>query len=88
MLKKTKFDTQLVKSLITSSILKVPGIFSVDINDKLSDFNRNYFVIKIDLHEDVVNVLSVANEARNLVYYELSKQLNDDNVVINMIINC
>lgn len=88
MLKKTKFDTQLVKSLITSSILKVPGIFSVDINDKLSDFNRNYFVIKIDLHEDVVNVLSAANEARNLVYYELSKQLNDDNVVINIIINC
>lgn len=88
MLKKTKFDTQLVKSLITSSILKVPGIFSVDINDKLSDFNRNYFVIKIDLHKDVVNVLSVANEARNLVYYELSKQLNDDNVVINIIINC
>lgn len=88
MLKKTKFDSQLVKSLITSSILKVPGIFSVDISDKLSDFNQNCFVIKISLHEDVVNVLSVANEARNLVYYELSKQLNDDSVVINIIINC
>lgn len=85
--KKTKFDKKVIISLINTSIKKVPGIKSVTIDEELSNFLNNNFVIKIVPSEDTLNIFSVAYEAQNLVHYELNEQLNDD-VVVNIIINC
>ncbi|AJQ45297.1 hypothetical protein JM47_01580 [Ureaplasma diversum] len=84
---KTKFSTKLVSSLIKTAILKVPGVASVEIDQQQSDFNQNNFVVNIEIRKDILNIVGVAEEARSLAYYELSNQLNDDTVIINIVIN-
>lgn len=65
----------------------MPGVTSVEIDQQLSDFNNNNFVVRIQIHKDILNIVGVAEEARSLAYYELSRQLNYDTVIINIVIN-
>lgn len=58
-----------------------------EVNHERSDFNKNIFFVDIIIHKDILNLVGVASEARNLAYYELTRQLNDDHLIINIIIN-
>ncbi|WP_031489080.1 hypothetical protein [Ureaplasma canigenitalium] len=82
----TKFSDNLIKELLSTSIKKVPGVKKFTILDQICDFQNHIYFIEIYISDEIINLISVAIEVKNIAYYELTNQIKNHDVVVNVLI--
>ncbi len=84
---KTFFNHNLIVKLVKNSAIQVPGVKKVSV--ALENIKDDKDEIDVDAWFDhkIYNVSSVCNELQKKIFFNLSKQLDDTKLKINIIVH-
>ena len=81
---KTRFNNNIVIKLIENAASVVPGIKKVSVDEKEIDFDKNKISVDAWMKRNVLNVKSIASELQKTIYYNLSQQLDNFDIKIDI----
>ena len=81
---KTRFNNAIVIKLIENAASVVPGIKKIEVDEKEIDFEKNKISIDASVKSNVLNVKSIASELQKTIYYNLSQQLDNFDIKIDI----
>lgn len=83
-LKKTNFDINVIKEIVTETIKKVPLIdLSKDPEIEI-DSKKMIFDIKVCIKKDNYGIYTCLSEVQDLVYYELKELFDENQITVNV----
>ncbi|GAA5414750.1 hypothetical protein [Ureaplasma ceti] len=83
-MKATRFNNSIIINLITTTANTVPGVSKVEVNEEGIDLESNVITVEAWLSDNVLNVKSAAQDLQKTIYYNLSQQLDNLDLSINI----
>lgn len=82
----TKFSNQILKKLIKISASQVAGVMENALSDEDIQISNELIIVKVKIAEDIINIKSVAIELQKKIYFDLSNQMDEEELAINIIV--
>lgn len=81
---KTRFNNNIIIKLIESAANTVPGVKKVDIDENDIDLEQNTIKVDVWFNDNTLNIKSIAYDLQKTIYYNLSQQLDNFDLKINI----
>lgn len=84
---KTFFNRDLINKLIKNSATFISGIKRVSADFRALEISEKEIVVDTWFENDVINISSVAYELQKKIFFNLSQQLDDTSIKVNIVIH-